>query len=114
MSTAGPLIEITFPIFSAIVSCLSFRAVAMPLESGRAAHNLDNLLGDGRLPDPIHGQRKRVDQLTGVLGCGIRRRHASGMLRRHALEQCVKDLRSNIAWQKVLEEALRSLVEEVV
>ena len=67
-----------------------------PLQSSRAAHNLNNFLRNSCLPQPVHRKAQRIDQLTGVLRRRIRCRHTRCMLRRNRLQQCMKDLRRHI------------------
>src|SRR5215468_10584511 len=42
----------------------------------RPAHNLNDFLGDGRLPDLVHMQCQGIDYLARILGGGFHRRHA--------------------------------------
>jgi hypothetical protein len=60
------------------------------LQRRRSAHNLDNFLGNRRLPHPVHRQAQAVDQLACVLRRRIGRRHARRMLRRNRLQQRMK------------------------
>src|SRR5258708_34914925 len=74
MSTAGPAIWMTRP--SAVVV-----VIKSLLQSGGAAHNFDNLPGDGGLAYAVHVQREPVDYIGRISASGVHGGHAGGMLR---------------------------------
>src|SRR5215469_16330661 len=65
----------------------------------RPAHNLDDFLGDGRLPDLVHMQCQGIDYLARILRGGFHRRHARRVLRRRGLQHDAQNLGFHVARQ---------------
>ena len=59
---------------------LSFPQLPVGLQSGCAAYNFDNFLGDRCLTYTVHGEREGVDHVSSVVGCSIHCGHAGCML----------------------------------
>src|SRR5262252_9099312 len=71
-STVGPITCTTFPMFCAMSLAPRVNASRCPrvnrlLEGFRSTHDVEQFLGDHRLPQPVALQREPVDQLAGVL-----------------------------------------------
>ena len=70
------------------VSSLGWSVTASSLSGQRvrAGHHFQDLLGDGRLPHPVHCQGQIVDHLVGRLRSGAHGRHPGAVLAGHALQ----------------------------
>src|SRR5579875_3937335 len=64
---------------------------ATSLESLRAGHDLEDLLGDLRLASAVHLQRQIADQLAGILRRIAHRRHSRAVLGGRRLKQGAED-----------------------
>ena len=72
-----------------------------------AADDLGNFLRDRGLARLVVDEVQRVDQLAGVVGRGLHRDHARGMLGRDVLEHRLVHQRLDVARQHVVEHGLR-------
>src|SRR5438132_4138573 len=92
-STTGPITCTTRPTFPAGAFCVAMPSLTpsvSPPSSRRSAgprDHLDDLLGDGGLPDLVHIQRQALDHVVGVVGGGVHGRHARPVLRGRGLQQ---------------------------
>src|SRR5438552_7874085 len=80
-STVGPITCTTLPTFCAIwltPGCTpgTSRRMVSLLESFRSTHDVEQLLGDHRLPQAVPAQNQQIDQLAGVLARRAHRDHA--------------------------------------
>src|SRR5437879_6507950 len=124
MSSTGPITCTTRPMlwflwsFPGIVApCESVLLFYVPSVLGggrRAAHDLDDLLGDRGLTNFIHIQCKLIDQLSGIVRRRIHSRHARRMFRRRRFGQSAKNLHLYVARQQTPEKLIRRLLEEIV
>ena len=80
----------------------------------RAAHNLDDLVRDGRLTNAIGVERQSADQVRGVLRRRVHRGHPGSVLTRDRFEQSVEDLRLDELWKQPLEDLVRLLFVDVI
>src|SRR5208283_3016060 len=83
-------------------------------QRGGAADDLNNFLGDGRLADPVEGQRERVDHVVGIVGRRIHGSHTGGVLRSYRLQERLIDLAGDIARQQIVQQFLRRLLVNVI
>src|SRR5690606_10440017 len=86
----------------------------MGSDRGGAAHDLGNFLGDRRLAGLVVDQLQVVDQLVGVVGGGLHRHHARGMLGGDVLQHRLVHQRLDVARQHVVEHRRRVRLVQVV
>ena len=102
-STAGPLMLITLPMFFVChKSLLSSTAVLQSAAAPETISIISLVIAAWRTRFMV--RRELVDQLSGVLGSGVRRSHTRSVLGGGGFQHRVKNLRGHITRHQVAEQ----------